>query len=87
MLLTATIIFSSLVILISASAFDPEPPQRNVAFRRAVWHSSAANYDNTAQLVTDGIIGVLSNEVIDTSGTSSSNPTYGQMIPGTINSE
>jgi hypothetical protein len=29
---------------------------RNVAFRRAAWHSSAANYDNTAHLVTDGII-------------------------------
>jgi len=62
-------------------------PIRNVAFRRAAWHSSAANYDNTAQLVTDGIKGVLSNEIIDTSGTSASNPTYGQMIPGIVNSE
>lgn len=63
------------------------PPPRNVAFRRAAWHSSAANYDNTAQLIADGILGVLSNEVIDYSGTSASNPTYGQMIPGTVNSE
>jgi hypothetical protein len=29
---------------------------KNVALRRAAWHSSAANYDNTAHLVTDGII-------------------------------
>jgi hypothetical protein len=64
-----------------------EPSVRNVAFRRAAWHSSAANYDNTAQLITDGIIGVLSNEVLDYSGTSASNPTYGQMVPGVVNSE
>ena len=63
------------------------PPLRNVAFRRAVWHSSAANYDNTGQLIADGVIGVLSDEIIDTSGTSASNPTYGQMIPGKVNSE
>ena len=65
----------------------PEPPLRNVAFRRAAWHSSAANYDNTGQLIADGVIGVLSDEVIDYSGTSASNPTYGQMIPGIVNSE
>ena len=70
-----------------AAATIPEPPLRNVAFRRAAWHSSAANYDNTGQLIADGIIGVLSDEVIDYSGTSASNPTYGQMIPGTVNSE
>lgn len=29
---------------------------RNLALRRAAWHFSAANYDNTAHLVTDGII-------------------------------
>lgn len=29
---------------------------RNVALRRAAWHSSAANCNNTAHLVTDGII-------------------------------
>ncbi len=29
---------------------------RNVALRRAAWHSSAVNYDNTAHLITDGII-------------------------------
>jgi hypothetical protein len=62
-------------------------PLRNVAFKRAVWHSSAVNYDNTGQLVTDGILGVLSNEVLDSKGTSASNPTYGQMIPGIVNSE
>lgn len=62
-------------------------PLRNVAFRRAVWHSSAANYDNAGLLVSDGILGVLSDEVIDSKGTSASNPTYGQMIPGTVNSE
>ena len=66
---------------------DTEPMMKNAAFRRAVWHSSAANYDNTGQLVTDGIIGVLSNEVIDYGGTSASNPTHGKMIPGTVNSE
>ena len=65
----------------------PEPPLRNVAFRRAAWHSSAANYDNTGQLISDGVIGALSDEVIDYSGTSASNPTYGQMIPGIVNSE
>ena len=27
--------------------------KRNLAFRRAVWHSSAANYDNTGHLVTE----------------------------------
>ena len=66
---------------------DEELISKNVAFRRAVWHSSAANYDNTGHLITDGIIGELSNEIIDYSGTSASNPTYGQMIPGTVNSE
>ncbi len=65
----------------------PAPAFRNVAFRRAVWHSSAANYDNTGQLVADGVLGVLSEEVLDSSGTSASNPTYGQMIPGTVSSE
>ncbi len=72
---------------IKAAATTPASPLRNVAFRRAVWHSSAANYDNTGQLISDGILGVLSNEVIDTGGTTASNPTYGQMIPGKVNSE
>jgi hypothetical protein len=76
-----------LATLFPVSAFAPQPRLQNVAFRRAVWHSSAANYDNTGQLIADGIIGVLSNEVIDTNGTSASNPTFGQMIPGTVNSE
>ncbi len=71
----------------SVAATPPEPLLRNVAFRRAAWHSSAVNYDNTGQLVSDGIVGVLSDEVIDYSGTSVSNPTHGQMIPGTVNSE
>ncbi len=72
----------------SSGAFvRADRPARNVAFRRAVWHSSAANFDNTGQLVADGVIGILSNEVIDSSGTSASNPTHGQMIPGTVNSE
>ena len=100
---TLLVIFSTLFFLFSASqlnatssesdrsAVDSASAQelvlRNVAFRRAVWHSSAANYNNTGQLITDGIIGVLSNEVIDYSGTSASNPTYGQMIPGVVNSE
>jgi beta-galactosidase/beta-glucuronidase len=35
----------------------------NAAFRRAAWHSGAANFDNTAHLVTDGIIGPLSDTV------------------------
>jgi hypothetical protein len=38
-------------------------------------------------LIADGFIGLLSDEVIDYSGTSSSNPTHGQMIPGMVNSE
>ena len=59
----------------------------SIAFRRAVWHSSAANYDNTGQLITDGILGLLSDEVIDYSGTSATNPTHGQMIPGKVDSE
>ncbi|MBN2337732.1 MAG: discoidin domain-containing protein [Acidobacteria bacterium] len=59
----------------------------NIALRRAAWHSSAANVDNTAQLVSDGVLGVLSGEVIDTGGTSASNPTYGQMVPGRVESE
>ncbi len=79
--------FSILISLYAASAFAAVPTLRNVAFRRAAWHSSAANYDNTAQLISDGIVGVLSGEVLDYSGTSASNPTYGQMIPGTVNSE
>ncbi|MDR0862805.1 MAG: discoidin domain-containing protein [Oscillospiraceae bacterium] len=33
--------------------------ERNLAFRRAAWHSSAANYDNTAHLVTSGVTGEL----------------------------
>ncbi len=70
-----------------ASAGAPEPVLRNVAFRRAAWHSSAANYDNTGQLVADGVLGVLSEEVLDSSGTSASNPSYGQMIPGVVHSE
>jgi beta-galactosidase/beta-glucuronidase len=35
----------------------------NLAFRRSAWHSGAANFDNTAHLVTDGIIGPLSDTV------------------------
>ena len=84
--LAFTMIFSILITLFSAFALA-DPPLRNVAYRKASWHSSAANYDNTAQLIADGILGVLSNEVIDSKGTSASNPTYGQMIPGTVNSE
>ncbi|MDR1640714.1 MAG: S-layer homology domain-containing protein [Clostridiales bacterium] len=38
----------------------PTPTPANVAFRRAAWHSSAANYENTGHLATDGIIGELS---------------------------
>lgn len=86
-LLDCAIIFSGLSGLFPACATSPAQPLRNVAFRRAAWHSSAANYDNTGQLIADGVIGVLSNEVIDTSGTSAANPTYGQMIPGIVNSE
>lgn len=89
-----TILLASLLVSCSVAALflaseteaEPELPLRNVALRRAAWHSSAANHDNTAQLATDGIIGVLSEEVIDTTGTSASNPTYGQMIPGKVNS-
>lgn len=69
------------------TAVASQPKLRNVALRRAAWHSSAANYDNTGHLVADGIIGVLSNEVIDYAGTSASNPTYAQMVPGIVNSE
>lgn len=75
--------FGLFVALIPAFAASPD----NVAFRRAAWHSSAANYDNTAQLVADGVLGMLSSEVIDASGTSASNPTYGQLIPGRVDSE
>jgi hypothetical protein len=39
------------------------PMAENAAFRRAAWHSSAANFDNTAHLVTDGIAGPLSEAV------------------------
>ena len=53
---------------ISISSPDPGSKLRNVAFRRAAWHSSAANFENTAQPVTDGRQGVLSNEVIGTLG-------------------
>ncbi|MBN2321192.1 MAG: discoidin domain-containing protein [Acidobacteria bacterium] len=93
-LLAFAFVLSGLALLFRASEFvavsaasRQEASLRNVAFRRAAWHSSAANYDNTGQLIADGVIGVLSNEVIDTSGTSASNPTYGQMIPGVVNSE
>ena len=85
-------LFAVLMIFSGCTAATPpggvtEPVTKNVAFRRAVWHSSAANYDNTGQLITDGIIGVLSNEIIDYSGNSASNHTHGRMIPGTVNSE
>ncbi len=85
-LLFLAIVFSIFTALFTISAFAATQ-ERNIAFRRAAWHSSAANYDNTGQLIADGIVGVLSNEVIDYSGTSASNPTHGQMIPGTVNSE
>jgi len=87
--LVFTMVSSCLALMFLASAFTAAPEQllRNVAFRRAVWHSSAANYDNTGHLVADGVIGLLSDEVIDYGGTSAANSTYGQMIPGTVNSE
>ena len=85
-LLASGIAISSLTAFNADSASAAQLP-RNVVLRRAAWHSSAANYDNTAQLISDGIIGVLSQEVIDYAGTSASNPTYGQMIPGAVNSE
>jgi hypothetical protein len=48
------------------------PMADNAAFRRAAWHSSAANFDNTAHLVTDGIIGPLS-DTVDSAWISGSN--------------
>jgi hypothetical protein len=36
---------------------------RNTALNRAAWHSSAKNYDNTAHLVTNGILGPLTEGV------------------------
>ena len=102
MLLVYAFVFCSFIILFQSCSPSAEPPDsgqgsegtlsseaalKNIAFRRAVWHSSSANYDNTGQLVTDGITGRLSNEVIDYSGTSATNPAHGQMIPGKINSE
>jgi hypothetical protein len=44
-------------------------PYKNVALRRTAWHSSAANYDNTAHLTTDGII----NSSFDSSWVSKGN--------------
>ncbi|MDR0917074.1 MAG: discoidin domain-containing protein [Oscillospiraceae bacterium] len=38
---------------------------RNTALFRAAWHSSAANYDNTAHLITDGHIGELAPNIDD----------------------
>jgi hypothetical protein len=38
----------------------------NVALNRVAWHSSAANYDNTAHLVTNGILEPLSDTVSST---------------------
>ena len=87
-LLSVPMIFSGCSATSTSTDDDfSEPVTENVAFLRAVWHSSAANFDNTGQLVTDGIIGELSDEVIDYSGTSATNPTHGQMISGTVNSE
>ncbi|MGD9158693.1 MAG: discoidin domain-containing protein [Desulfobacteraceae bacterium] len=91
-LLISAIVYCSFNALniASSSATDMitgKTDTKNIAFRRAAWHSSAANYDNTAHLISDGVIGLLSNEIIDYSGTSASNPTYGQMIPGKIDSE
>ncbi|MBN1831263.1 MAG: hypothetical protein JW896_04055, partial [Deltaproteobacteria bacterium] len=86
----SVLILTSTVLIILITLFQacaPGPKLRNIAFRRAAWHSSAANYDNTGHLIADGIIGLLSDEVIDYSGTSDSNPTHGQMIPGIVNSE
>ena len=37
--------------------------ERNVALHRAAWHSSAANFNNAAHLITDDISGPLSESV------------------------
>jgi hypothetical protein len=82
-----SVLFAFVMVFSSLATLFAAPSLRNVAFRRAAWHSSAANYDNTGQLISDGILGLLSNEVIDSKGASASNPTFGQMIPGNVNSE
>ena len=43
-------------MLSGGSAAADEPGYRNLALRRAAYHSSAANYNDTGHLVTDGII-------------------------------
>ena len=48
-----TTIFSFMAGTVSAEATDG---YRNVALRRMVYHSCAANYNETGHLVTDGII-------------------------------
>lgn len=48
-------LFAGLLILTAIMATGCSNANRNIAFRRAVYQSSAANFNNTAQLATDGI--------------------------------
>ena len=54
LLLTASTLVAGMGMAPMDSAADT-PNYRNVALRRAVYQSSAANYNDTGHLVTDGI--------------------------------
>ena len=55
-LLTASTLAAGMgAVPIGTAADDTVPEYRNVALRRAVYQSSAFNYDDTGHLVTDGI--------------------------------
>ena len=56
LLLCATMIAGALAVPSGSAEDDTQPGYRNVALRRAVYQSSAYNYEDTGHLITDGII-------------------------------
>ncbi len=54
--LSLAMLFSLFSVAGPASAEEPSESVRNVALRRAAYHSSAADYNQTGHLITDGII-------------------------------
>ena len=50
--------FSSFSLFVTAEDISANTNYRNIALRRAAWHSTAIDYNQTAHLVTDGIYDV-----------------------------
>ncbi|GAA6396522.1 discoidin domain-containing protein [Solibaculum mannosilyticum] len=65
-------LFTAAGPVISAEETQEENTVRNLALRRAAYQSSAVNFDQTAQLVTDGIVHDIADE--DKMAYSVSNP-------------